>query len=56
MLIANDKNDPTSAAHCIVEGMDAIDDTIPSTPLQLATCNVSPIRTDTCRQKNGSCD
>ena len=36
MLIANDKNDP-SAAHCIVEGMDAIDDTIPSTPLQLET-------------------
>mmetsp|Transcript_15499 Transcript_15499/g.31392 ORF Transcript_15499/g.31392 Transcript_15499/m.31392 type:complete len:100 (-) Transcript_15499:468-767(-) len=28
-VIANDKNDP-SAAHCIVEGMDAIDDTIPS--------------------------
>ena len=35
-VIANDKNDP-SAAHCIVEGMDAIDDTIPFTFLQLAT-------------------
>eukprot|EP00984_Skeletonema_dohrnii_P020269 scaffold9824_cov130-Skeletonema_dohrnii-CCMP3373.AAC.1 len=35
-VIANDKNDP-SAAHYIVEGMDAIDDTIPFTFLQLAT-------------------
>eukprot|EP00985_Skeletonema_marinoi_P015881 scaffold8343_cov72-Skeletonema_marinoi.AAC.2 len=35
-VIANDKNDP-SAAHCIVEGMDAIDDTNPLTFLQLAT-------------------
>mmetsp|Transcript_35066 Transcript_35066/g.51577 ORF Transcript_35066/g.51577 Transcript_35066/m.51577 type:complete len:135 (-) Transcript_35066:12-416(-) len=35
-VIANDKNDP-SAAHCIVEGMDAIDDTIPLPFLQLAT-------------------
>eukprot|EP00984_Skeletonema_dohrnii_P007558 scaffold2754_cov125-Skeletonema_dohrnii-CCMP3373.AAC.2 len=35
-VIANDKNDP-SAAHCIVEGMDAIDDTIPLTIFQLAT-------------------
>eukprot|EP00984_Skeletonema_dohrnii_P007575 scaffold2766_cov180-Skeletonema_dohrnii-CCMP3373.AAC.1 len=34
-VIANDKNDP-SAAHCIVEGMDAIDDTIPFTFLQLS--------------------
>jgi hypothetical protein len=34
-IIANDKNDP-SAAHCIVEGMDAIDGTIPLTFLQLA--------------------
>ena len=35
-VIANDKNDP-SAAHCIVEGMDAIYDTIPLTFLQQAT-------------------
>jgi len=35
-IIANDKNDP-SAAYCIVEGMDAIDDTIPLPFLQLAT-------------------
>ena len=35
-VIANDKNDP-SAAYCIVEGMDAIDDTIPLPFLQLAT-------------------
>ena len=53
MLIANDKNDP-SAAHCIVEGMDAIDDTIPSTPLQLETYLLSePIHVV---KKNGSCD
>ena len=36
MLIANDKNDP-SAAHCTVEGMDAIDDSIPLTFFHLAT-------------------
>ena len=35
-VIANDKNDP-SAAHCIVEGMDAIDDINPLTFLELAT-------------------
>eukprot|EP00984_Skeletonema_dohrnii_P024084 scaffold13198_cov94-Skeletonema_dohrnii-CCMP3373.AAC.1 len=35
-VIANDKNDP-SAAYCIVEGMDAIDNTIPLPFLQLAT-------------------
>jgi hypothetical protein len=34
--IANDKNDP-SAAYCIVEGMDAIGDTIPLPFLELAT-------------------
>jgi hypothetical protein len=50
VLIANDKNDP-SAAHCTVEGMDAIDDTIPLTFFQLATYRLSEPIPDTCRQK-----
>ena len=55
VLIANDKNDP-SAAHCTVEGMDAIDDTIPLTFFQLATYRLSEPIPDTSLQKNGSCN